>query len=161
MKQSIFLLFVMIAVMACNSKPAACKHKPAPLFKADMAHVKGCSFHTKGEDSDEYVAFEEGFSLLLQQSGCDKVTQTFNFNMPAADYTTEPVWGEEAADLFFQLSGVDGSLMAMQDWAAAIGTHATEFSLSKPVLIENHYEVTINKVASADTLTIAVQIRDI
>ena len=112
--------------------------------------------------SREKALLSNQTQLIIYQSGCEKVTQEFRFELPQGDYSTQP-------DSFFVQKAGESLMLAMREKQDPVATAFGQFGndlfhnaayveLKKTLPIERPIFFTIDKVATKTQGVISLEI---
>lgn len=155
--------WITIALLAlqCGSseKPKAQNKCDAPLpqaiFGKDVSGVASHSFALKGHNATENISFNDKSSLVIFQSGCDKISQEFRFKVPSQKEVDMPSLGIER--LMF-LANLEDQFMSFANWAQAIDGLRRDFATQNEVEVEAGFFVGLDKIDSKDHTTMIIRL---
>ena len=100
-QQIVFALLLLLSYQCSDPKPECKYGSPEPIFSKENKKVNQHAFGIEGQRAYEEILFENDLNLEIIQSGCDDITQVFQFNFPG-DYSKEPIstWIELAIQNF-------------------------------------------------------------
>ncbi len=135
-------LLLLTQIWGCADAQPKCAHgEPSPIFGANMPFVKNYFYEQKAQNASEQLQIPLlNLSLLILQSGCERVKQTFalTLNGTLADISTAPQTAELVADIFAAISELDKKKLAnFFQIAKQVGNNAAQFSFDAPVLVQN------------------------
>ena len=152
------LLFLLFAVACGNPKPkpkdfdkhlADCpKGAPTSLLSDKTAGMKAHSFVLHDAESVETVAFDDGTTLEVVQTGCEHIRQEFAFTEPSdeAANLTDARWCALAAKSLRTLSHRSAALEPIGLWATMLEAHLEDFKRGQPLELEPHHYLTVDGI---------------
>ena len=109
----------------------------------------------------EQVAFGDSLKLTVLQSGCEKLTQTFEFKLPGDYRDYQEPWNEFAAELLYEMGGADPSVdVFFTTLSTQVGTRGKDAPLGQPFEIASGLKASVQKVASANELMVIVEVSE-
>lgn len=149
------LLFCFILALGCNNSNdpfADCRYKqPEPIFTSELEKVENHSFKMKGLQAIENLRFESGVGLTIVQSGCNAITQEYEFRIPGTFKGQEDhFWIEKVIEQFQYFSKLSPNYIAFNAWTQAIEGIQSEIQLGQFAELQPGYFIKIDKVLSSD-----------
>jgi hypothetical protein len=123
-----------------------------------MRMVKNHSFHAQGQSSEEHLDLDRGFAVDIEQSGCEKLRQTFKFSLAGGYADLSDDWGDEAANLLYQLGGIDPSIRLFDDWSSAIGLKKDKVKLGEELALDPSHAVRVDRIKTDGGVMVTVDL---
>lgn len=162
---TILYLFLVPFFQSCTNSPkddfADCKYKkPEAIFSSQIPNVTKHQFDVRQKEGIEEVQFVNGMRLELIQSGCNTITQDFQFSIPGQfDSAAPPIfWIEKAIEQLMYLGSLNENYAAFTFWAQAIQGKKTAFQLGESIHLQEGYFAEINKVPGTDYAIITLKL---
>ncbi len=157
-----FLFYTLVfgcLVVACGSEKKSnapfgnCQYgPPKPVFKAEIPKITQHGFQLNKNAAVENVKFDNGVSLELFQSGCEKPKQEFQFTIPAPTNNFKDLdWINMSIDMFAYMGNLSPELQPFLMWQGALKDRIAQLKLGLPHELEQGFFVKLDKVASADS----------
>lgn len=121
------------------------------MLRPDMRGVAEHRFNARSTESEEYVKFENGKTLTILQSGCEKIRQEFRFELkeqPSSDDAT--FWAEQAILNLAALAVLDPQLMPLGNWVMMIRSQKNDIRLAETLAVEGGFYLKIDRITSND-----------
>jgi hypothetical protein len=174
MKKIFWGLITVFSLMACNSSETEkiCTYgEPTPILSADTEGVSEYDFSAKDSSGMETALLTDTFfttetlRFTLIQSGCEKIKQEFQFELPNADYSMQ-------ADSFFVQCAAEGlkvlseksvstSQSFIPDFAFDLYTNAAYVPLNQELEVDSETApgvfFKINKIIGTNEATISLE----
>lgn len=128
---------------------------PQAIFAKEDKQIESHSFSLDGHTATENILFSDKSSVTIFQSGCDKISQEFRFQMVPQPGTDMPSLGIER--LMF-LANLDDKYMSFANWAQAIDGLRIQFKQQNEVEVEEGFYVGLDKIDSKDRTTMIIKL---
>lgn len=163
MKNSLkLLLFVLLGcslLVACGGEKKSnapfgnCQYgPPKAVFKAEIPKISKHEFQLNQNAAVEKVKFDNGITLELIQSGCEKPKQEFQFTIPApTNAFKDEDWINMGIDMFSYMGNLAPELQPFLMWQGALKDRMDQLKLGLPHELEKGFFVEIEKVAGGDS----------
>ncbi|MFT4759182.1 MAG: hypothetical protein ACI9XO_002138 [Paraglaciecola sp.] len=155
MRPILTLLFFITLVFGCENsaeKTNDCNlGQPTPIFSDTLSQVQSQQFELNGQTSLETIVFKNGIALELAQSGCEQISQEFQFkikNIP--DKSSTLPWIEAGISQFKFLSSLGAQFAPFFMWATSMEDQKEQFTFNTPLELGPGFFVTFNKVPSTN-----------
>lgn len=141
-----------------SANDAGCKlGDPVAIFSKEMPTVVDHDFNLNGDRGLETVNFDDGLVLELDQSGCESVTQVFQFSVPQREDTQTT--RERVVGLFRYLGGKSTDLASFGLYANAFAEILPEEVVrNQPYTLQPGMKVSIDELESGDNRIVRVKI---
>ncbi len=132
-------------------------HAPLPqaIFTEKDSQIASHSFSLDGHNATEKILFSNNNTLTIYQSGCDKISQEFRFQMPPQPNKDMSSLGIES--LLF-LANLEDKFMSFGNWAQAIDSLRNEFARQNEVEVEKGFFVGLDKIDSKNQTTMIIKL---
>lgn len=158
MRDILVFLFLNLLIFSCgnptdkNNANTDCPlGQPTPIFSKDLNQVQSQKFELNGQNSLETVIFKNGINMELAQSGCEQISQEFQFKIKDIPNKKNTVsWVETGISQFKFLSSLGEQFAPFFMWATSIENQKERFAFNTPLELEPGFFVTFNKVPSND-----------
>ena len=136
----------MLLTIGCGNgdAPSCSLGSPEPIFQPDMTGIESHQFSGDDQNSTEQVQFTNGTTLLVHQSGCDQLTQLFQFTIPADTTSLR----SQTVQSFRMVGGQNPDLAVFGLFA-----NAMEEVLPTPVVRNQPYELQPGMNVTLDEVT--------
>lgn len=125
--------------------------QPTPIFSDSLNQVQAHQFELNGQSSLETVSFTNGVVLELAQSGCEEISQEFQFKLKEIENKGNTLsWVNAGVQQFRFMSGLDEKYAPFFQWATSIDDQKEKFALNTPMELAPGFFVTFNKVPGND-----------
>ncbi len=145
-------LGLLLASAACSpqGKPPRCPAgTPVPIASDTMAAVVQHQFERRGQESLEQIAWADGTTLELYQSGCDHIRQEFRFRLPdVALPESQPALAALAARRFRKMSGMSPAWVPFGQWADALEDLAPQVRAGVPLALPGGIRLRVDAIES-------------
>jgi len=122
--------------------------QPTPIFSDSLIQVKTHLFELEEQSSLETVEFDNGVILELAQSGCEEISQEFQFKIKEIQNKNNTLsWVEAGVEQFKYMSGLGEQFAPFFMWATSIDDQKNKFALNTPLELAPGFFVTFNKVS--------------
>lgn len=163
MKTNLVCLFLIILAYGCDSSKEKTKDcplgKPTAIFSDSLPQVTTHQFEVEDQASLESVTFNNGIELVLSQSGCEEISQEFQFTIKDIPNKTQTVsWVTAGVEQFKYLASIGEQFAPFFMWATSIEDNKENFSLNTPVELGPGFFVTFNKVPGSDNNILIVKL---
>ncbi|MBX2870980.1 MAG: hypothetical protein KTR30_02745 [Saprospiraceae bacterium] len=146
------LLLLLVLFWACSSDKSDdlfidCRYSaPESIFSNALPDVEQHSFFLDKMVGEESLAFADGSSLRLRQSGCDYLKQEFEFAAPSFDRQKSiAFWFEESIDLLHRVSEMGPEYISYRQWAKAMEKKVRSFELDKTVMLADGFYAKVSR----------------
>jgi len=133
----------------CDAPP------PQSIFNEGVSQIKSHKFILTGHNSEENIKFDDGSTLIIFQSGCEKIAQEFRFHL-------EPNKEMDMASLGIErlmfLANLEDKYMSFANWAEAIDALRQEFANANDVEVEPGFYVGLDKIDGNNQTTMVVRL---
>ena len=129
---------------------------PVAIFKKDLAGISNHKFLLKGRNSEESMVFADSTSVIIFQSGCDKITQEYRFSLPSSFDSLSRT--DVAVDRLSYLARLGPDYMTFGGWAQAIEGLHDEFTRNNTVQVEPGFYVSLDKLDSSGRSTLMIKL---
>jgi hypothetical protein len=139
-----------------------CKYgKPQAIFTEAHPDVKRQQFRIAKQESIEEIVFANGKRLTIRQSGCDTISQHFEFLLPEETWSDTPeFWIQRSIEEFDELATIDPSSLGFSTWARAIEAHAPAMSLTESFEVQPGFYVRIDRIVDTDHAILMVTLSE-
>ncbi|MEM1120415.1 MAG: hypothetical protein AAGJ18_08180 [Bacteroidota bacterium] len=154
------ILLSFLLLVSCEGDTESASNKPfgncrygAPkaIFKPTFPKVTKHNFQLNKAAAVENIAFENGLTLELVQSGCEKPRQEFQFDLAVdTDGFTDTDWINLGVELFGFMGNLAPELQPFLLWQGALKDKISQLKLGLPHELEQGFMVKIDKVAGGD-----------
>ena len=153
----------MMALMAiqCSSKDTSgsqggCQAPlPQAIFDKDVSQIAKHTFKLDGHNAEENISFVNKSSLTIFQSGCDKISQEFRFQINPPSELDMASLGVEK---LMYLANLDNRYMSFANWAQAIDGLRKEFTIQNEVEVEPGFFVGLDKIDGKNRTILTVKL---
>lgn len=155
-KFALLLLSLVLLATACQPKGPRkledCPYgRPKAVFSEAMPGVSAHQFVEEPYAATESFRLGDTLTVVLIQSGCEKPTQEFRFEMPLqASEDSDAFWAARCVDLLYVLANLDASTAPLSAWAQAIEPQIPNFILGESLSIQQDVYVKIDRIRSAE-----------
>lgn len=132
---------------------------PKAIFDEKLEKVEQHSFKLKANSSTETAKFANNVHLQIYQTGCEKVSQEFQFTLlgdHSAKKTSE--WVDESIALFRYMSAVSPQHMMYNQWAEAILGIKPSIKIGEKMEIAAGFYLTLNKISNSEQSFLIVKL---
>lgn len=149
-----FLLVVLLCYSCQDQKSTTtsftdCRYQaPEAIFSTAIPEISQHEFELKDGIGVEKVVIDESLRLTLIQTGCDQITQEFEFSWPG-DYTSRPAsfWVEQCAAQFYRLGKLGAPYLSFRNIGKAVESAATSIPINTPVELQPGVVLSIEPAA--------------
>jgi len=125
--------------------------QPTPIFSDSLSQVTDHQFELNGQSSLETISFKNGVVLELNQSGCEEISQEFQFKLKEIPNKANTLsWVQAGVEQFRFMSGLGEKYAPFFQWATSIDDQKEKFALNTPMELAPGFFVTFNKVPGND-----------
>ena len=150
-----FLLFQCGNKENTSSKSTCNAPLPQAIFAKNSNQIESHSFSLQGHNATENILFSDNSKLTIFQSGCDKISQEFRFQLLPQHETDMSSLG---IDRLMFLANLDNKYMSFANWAQAIDGLRKEFERRNEVEVEKGFYVGLDKIDSNEHTTMIIKL---
>jgi hypothetical protein len=156
------ILWVLLLCVGCanNSSEKQKNDCPIPppeaIFKKEVATISDHMFKLNGRNSEESLTFADSTKVTIYQSGCDKITQEYRFDLPASMSNPNKVL--LAVNRLNYMAQLGPDYMTFGAWSSAIEGLQDQFMRENTVMVEPGFYVSLDKLESGDRSTLIIKL---
>lgn len=137
------LLLLLISITACQKESPVssfsdCRYQaPEAIFSESDLAISQHSFELKKGIGIEKATIEKQVDLILIQTGCDYITQEFEFSWQG-NYSSQSAsfWIEQSVEKFYQLGNLGAAYLSFRSLAKAIDATASEIEINQAIELQ-------------------------
>jgi len=139
-----------------------CRYQaPEAIFSSAIPDISQHEFELKDGIGVERVVIDESLKLTLIQTGCERITQEFEFSWPG-DYSAQPssFWVEQCAAQFYRLGKLGAPYLTFRNIGKAVESSATSIQLNTPVELQPGIVLSIEPSVERDQAILLVTLSE-
>ena len=132
---------------------------PNAIFSSELDLIKKHDFQLKARSGVESIVFKDDLALQIFQTGCEQITQEFNFTL-SGDFSDKKQveWVDECIRLFRYMSTASPKHAIFNMWAGEIDRNKLHIKLGEKYQLAEGFFIKLNKIASSDQAFLAVTV---
>jgi hypothetical protein len=160
------ILVFLLCGLSCQEQHASktvseftnCRYQaPEAIFSSAIPAISQHEFTLKDGIGVEKALIDRAVQLTLIQTGCDKITQEFEFSWQG-NYNEMPpsYWVGQCAEKFYLLGNLGASYLSFRSIGKAIEHSAAQIQLNTPVELQPGVVLSIEPTADEDKAILLV-----